>query len=1026
MKFLKFLSQNLLFILVLLLLVIIPLYPKIPIIGINHTWVYIRAEDFIVASSFAVLGTYLLLKKATLRTPLTLPIFLFWGVGLISTIYAVLFIFPTLTGVFPHLAFFNYARRIEYIGLFFLAYNAIKSKKQIPFVVWALVGTLFAVVLYGFGQKFLGFPAFLTGNEEFAKGIPLRLSSSARIPSTFAGHYDLAAWLVIMIPIMGSMIFAVKNWLLKFLFVFAGFWGLILLLLTASRVSYMVYLVTIVFLLILQKQKKFIIPVVILSLWLLSSFQGISQRFTSTISQVDLIVDARTGKAVGIAKSGEGPLVIEDKQSTGENLPQGTGYINIPGSDSTNSGSDKVTIKRTKIAAGKESTEITTVEGDFVIKKALAYDVSFTTRFQGTWPRAISAFKRNILLGSGYSSISLASDNNYLRILGEVGILGLVSFALIFVFYGIYVAKNIKEVESRIGKAFVLGVSASILGVALNAVLIDVFEASKVAFVFWPLMGLSVGLLHLTQKDKLNYKKEILRVFTSIWAIFIYLLTASFLIFSRILPNYFVGDDFTWLRWIADCKKVLYTDGVAKCVPFKNTFIEFFTNSDGFFYRPGTKIYFYFMYSIFWLTSSFYHVVSILLHFGVVVFVFLVTEKILKNKFFALISSVLFLVLAVHFETIFWVSSTGHIIASLAAMVSLYLYMLWRDKKNYLLLVVSIVSAFVGMLFHEFGIITPLLICAYELILRSPEFSIKKLSKHWSSWIYTLLIPIYLIMRVSANSHWMQGDYSYNIVKLPLNFVGNIVGYIGITILGSRFLPFQTALREIGKTNLGVAFIIVSLLAIVALFIYYALRKANKETKQVVVFSFVFFIVALSPFLGLGNIAIRYAYLPSFALVLLFTALLQILYVRLKKLNRIGALVMVLAMVTAISVWNISELNRVNKDWKRAGDITQNLLVGFNDYFPRAKATPQNPVFYFVDVPIRTGEAWIFPVGLDDALWFTFQNENLTVKTSNNLELALDEAEGSQSARVFQFGKDGTVEEVTRTMPVIEAPIHGK
>lgn len=1026
MKFLKFLSRNLLFILVLVLLVLIPLYPKIPLIGINHTWVYIRAEDFIVASSFAVLGVYLLLKKATLKTPLTLPIFLFWGVGLISTIYAVLFIFPTLTGVFPHLAFFNYARRIEYIGLFFLAYNAIKSKKQIPFVVWALFGTLCLVVLYGLGQKFLGFPAFLTGNEEFAKGIPLRLSSSARIPSTFAGHYDLAAWLVILIPIMGSMIFAVKNWLLKFAFIFAGFWGLILLLLTASRVSYMVYLVTIVFLLLLQKQKKFIIPVVILSLWLLSSFQGISQRFTSTISQVDLIVDARTGKAVGIAKPGQGDLVIEDKQSTGENLPQGTGYINIPGSDSTSSGSDKVTIKRTKIAAGKESTEITTVEGDFVIKKALAYDVSFTTRFQGTWPRAINAFKRNIFLGSGYSSISLASDNNYLRILGEVGLIGLVSYALIFVFYGIYVAKNIKEVDSKIGKAFVLGVSASILGVALNAVLIDVFEASKVAFVFWPLMGLSVGLLHLTQKDKLNYKKEILRVFTSVWAIFAYLLTTSFLVFSRIIPNYFVGDDFTWLRWIADCKKILYTDGLSRCVPLKNTLIEFFTNSDGFFYRPGTKIYFYFMYSIFWLTSSFYHVVSILLHFGVVVLVFLVSEKILKNKFFALVSSILFLVLAVHFETIYWVSSTGHIIASLAAMISLYLYMLWREKKNYLLLALSILSAFGGMFFHEFGVITPLLLCAYELTLRGSDISIKKLLKQWSLGVYLLLIPVYLIMRASANSHWMQGDYSYNIAKLPLNFVGNILGYIGITILGSRFLPYQTAFREMAKTNIGVAFIICALLAIVWIVLYYALRKVKNDTKQIVIFSLAFFTIALLPFLGLGNIAIRYAYLPSFGLILLFTVALQILFVRVKKINKTGAFVIILAVVGTIAAWNVTELARVNKDWKRAGEITQNLLVGFNDYFPRAKATPQNPVFYFVDVPIRTGEAWIFPVGLDDALWFTFQNENLTVKTSNNLELALDEAEGSQSARVFQFGKDGTVEEVTRTMPVIEAPIHGK
>src|SRR5436309_3070030 len=78
------------------------------------------------------------------------------------------------------------------------------------------------VVAYGIGQKLYGFPAFLTMNEEFAKGIPLKLSALARIPSTFAGHYDLAAYLVFVIPIMGSLIFGFKNKLIKLLLFISG------------------------------------------------------------------------------------------------------------------------------------------------------------------------------------------------------------------------------------------------------------------------------------------------------------------------------------------------------------------------------------------------------------------------------------------------------------------------------------------------------------------------------------------------------------------------------------------------------------------------------------------------------------------------------------------------------------------------------------------------------------------------------------------------------------------------------------
>src|SRR3990167_7293365 len=139
-------------------------------------------------------------------------------------------------------------------------------------------------------------------NEEFAKGIPLQLSSAGRVQATFAGHYDLAAYLVFVIPIIASMIFGVKRLWAKLLLLLSAYGGLILLLLTSSRVSFAMYLVSISFMLILQKKKKLIIPVLLASILTLSMFQGISSRYLSTISQVDLVIDARTGKAVGIAK----------------------------------------------------------------------------------------------------------------------------------------------------------------------------------------------------------------------------------------------------------------------------------------------------------------------------------------------------------------------------------------------------------------------------------------------------------------------------------------------------------------------------------------------------------------------------------------------------------------------------------------------------------------------------------------------------------------------------------------------------
>ena len=66
-------------------------------------------------------------------------------------------------------------------------------------------------------------------------------------------------------------------------------------------------------------------------------------------------------------------------------------------------------------------------------EKVVFEDRSTSIRLAVEWPRAMRAFYKSPFLGTGYSSITLATDNDYLRALGETGILGLTSFVLIFI-----------------------------------------------------------------------------------------------------------------------------------------------------------------------------------------------------------------------------------------------------------------------------------------------------------------------------------------------------------------------------------------------------------------------------------------------------------------------------------------------------------------------------------------------------------------------------------------------------------------
>lgn len=1017
-KILHWISDNLLYVYTLFLLAFIPLYPKLPLIDIKNTWVYVRFDDFAIVLAVLLFAVQLLRRKATLKTPLTLPIVIFWIVGLLSTIFGIVFIFPKLSGVFPNLAVLYYARHIEYMVLFFVAFSAVKSRKQLYGVLAVTIFTLLIVVGYGLGQRYFGFEAFLTMNEEFAKGTPLRLSALARIPSTFAGHYDLAAYLVLIISVVVAMITGFKHWGLKVLMLLSAVAGLVLLLMTASRVSFAVYLATITFLLILQKKKLFIIPAIVLSILLSTTFEGITSRFQSTISQADVVVDARTGKAIGIAKEvnedGKKKVVIDEKQSTGENLPQGSGFINIP---STGKGESQIVYKRSNIINGEHEEGETTLKGDFVVKKVLAYDVSFTTRLQGTWPRALDAFKRNLLLGSGYSSINLASDGNYLRMLGETGALGTVSFLSIFLIYGIYVYRLLPSIKSRVTKAFVLGVSAGLFGLGLNAVLIDVFEASKVAYMMWMMMGLALGFALLSHDKKLDIWTDLKKVLVSIPAIVIYIVLGVVVVYWNSLSNYFVGDDFTWLRWAADCR--VYAPQLhGSCPSIGTTFTQYFTDAHNFFYRPGTKIYFYLMYSLFWLNPILYHVGQILIHAVTGVVLFLLSWRLLKSKLFAGVAVVLFLPLSGMYEALFWISVSGHLLSVFFVVLGLLFYSYWQSSKHIVLLLLSIVSLVLAPFFHEYAVVGPLLIILLSLV-ETKNSVIKTLRSIWWSYLpYLALIPAYLFMRVSAGSAGFQGDYNYNLIKLPVNFLGNIFGYVMLAVAGVNSLPLYQSLRMSLRDNMLLALGIGAVAAVLVLgALWWLWKNEHRDARRLTLFGLGFFVISMLPFVGLGNMTERYLYFGAFGLVFLATLVIRSLFEVVSKQNRVASYILLCAILVSFVGFHVSQLQKINKDWTHASTITRTTVQDFGAYV--ATNDLKNPVFYFINVPTRIGYAWVFPLGLDDALWFPAQNINLTIRTTNSLQDAVSAAEASSSARIFEFNKDGSLDAIVRTKVLI-------
>src|SRR3989344_3476715 len=288
-KLLKLFDDHILEYFSIALLIFLPLYPKIPIADILPGYIVrIRMDDILVGCAFLIWIIWLFRGKVSLKGNLLLiPIGIYLVIGFLSSLSA---IFITKTVPFEPLhvgkLFLHFLRRVEYFSVFFIFFSSIKSLEQIKKYVYLAAIVLLAVSIYGFGQKYLYWPVFSTMNREFSKGIKLYLTEHARVLSTFGGHYDLAAYLMIVLTLFIPLSFMVKKMVHKMMFLLVSISGFWLLILTVSRTSFIAYLfsITVAFFLLTFKKgwiwsisRWFI--VISLSIFIMLSFGELSDRF---------------------------------------------------------------------------------------------------------------------------------------------------------------------------------------------------------------------------------------------------------------------------------------------------------------------------------------------------------------------------------------------------------------------------------------------------------------------------------------------------------------------------------------------------------------------------------------------------------------------------------------------------------------------------------------------------------------------------------------------------------------------------
>ncbi len=410
-----------------LLILIVAILPKANIISIPGISIGIRIDDLIVA----ILTVYLFIKdrkmfmKDTHLRKLSLVFGVYFFSCIISTIVGIL-----LHYVSPMLSILYLFRKVEYFVFLYFGYKYFQQKDNKLFSILSgvIVFHLIICILQYFG---------ILGAFQNGKMIDGLIQN--RVCSTFNGAYELSAFLLLLLPIYLYDIFYEKKTILKSSFLTGAI--LFMIVLSESRISLITFFIIAFFMFFhfcIKKNKKYI--------------------FIMGITFLVCII------IFGVLKANNAKLL---------NRFHSLSFSNF--------------IETTTCAWTYKDFDLYLDKNVWVPNYnclSIGMDASWNVRINH-WMQLIDGTIRSPLFGLGPSITSKAADGEYIRVLSESGMVGLLLW--LYLLYTI-----IKLLNTTNNKMFVISKYA-LYGLMVGAIFIDVFSASKVMMLYWFLLGVAIS-----------------------------------------------------------------------------------------------------------------------------------------------------------------------------------------------------------------------------------------------------------------------------------------------------------------------------------------------------------------------------------------------------------------------------------------------------------------------------------------------------------------------------------------------------
>lgn len=362
-----------------------------------------------------------------------------------------------------------------------------------------------------------------------------------------------------------------------------------------------------------------------------------------------------------------------------------------------------------------------------------------------------------------------------------------------------------------------------------------------------------------------------------------------FITFSPSLIYWFSQDDFIHLS-------ASRAGNINELINFFNPFSSF---PDIFFYRPlTTQFYFFINHSLFGLNTIPFHLEALAIHILNAILFYLIILEVWKDKKIAALSAILYSVSAVHFLSIYFISSFQEIGRATFMFLSILLFI----RKHY---IYSVITYLAALLSKETSIILPIIILGVE-ILRNSEDMVSTIKVTLKQLLpYFILVGLYLVLRFfQIQKIFTEGGYQtdFSYLSIMQNLKWYLLWSFGLPEIISTYpsINISGVIQFMKDFSLSSTIVISFTILIISIFVFSTIFKKH-FSKKTIISSLIIFFGSLIPVLPLGN-----HHYPSYLNITLLTFLpiLAMLYIKLIKISKI----LVIISLTSFIILQLSSI----------------------------------------------------------------------------------------------------------------------